>query len=161
MRWKRPSKLQQGHANFLGIAALMFVSGIGIPLMATLNAGLGRQLASPYAATFLLFGLGLVLAFGVMMAAGGFPAAEKFQGIRPHFYTGAIFVVFYIVAITWAAPRIGVGNAVFFVLLGQLAAAAAIDHLGLWGAVQSSITGRRALGIAVMAFGVYLARKPV
>jgi transporter family-2 protein len=153
--------LQQGHASFLAIAVLMFVAGIGIPLMATLNAGLGRQLTSPAAATFILYCVGLALAFGVMMAMGGFPAAQKFQGIRPHFYMGAVFVVFYIVAITWAAPRIGVGNAIFFVLLGQLAAAAAIDHFALWGAAQSSITWRRVIGIAVMGLGVYLARKPV
>ncbi len=153
--------MQQGHASFLGIAALMFVAGIGIPLMATLNAGLGRQIASPGAATFILYCVGVVIAFGVMMASGGFPAAEKFRGIGSHFYMGAVFVVFYIVSITWAGPKIGIGNAVFFVLLGQLAAAAAIDHFGLWGAVQTSLTGKRVLGIAVMALGVYLARKPV
>lgn len=139
----------------------MFLTGIGIPLMATLNAGLGKQLASPSAATFILYCVGLVLAFGVMMVSGGFPAPEKFRGIGPHFYMGALFVVFYIVSITWSGPKIGIGNAVFFVLLGQLIAAAAIDHYGLWGAVQSAITPKRVLGIGVMAFGVYLARKPV
>lgn len=153
--------MQQGHASFVAIAALMFLTGIGIPLMATLNAGLGRQLESPGAATFILYCIGVVLAFGVMMASGGFPAAEKFRGIGPQFYTGAVFVVFYIVSITWAGPKIGIGNAVFFVLLGQLIAAAAIDHYGPWGAVQSAITPKRVLGIAVMALGVYLARKPV
>jgi transporter family-2 protein len=155
------SAVQTNHASFLAIAALMFVAGIGIPLMATLNAGLGRQLASPAAATFILYVVGLALAFAVMMALGGFPAADKFSGIRPHFYMGAVFVVFYIVAITWAAPRIGVGNATFFVLLGQLAAAAAIDHYGVWGAAQSAITWRRVIGIAVMGLGVWLARRPV
>jgi transporter family-2 protein len=153
--------LQQGHANFVAIAALMFLTGIGIPLMATLNAGLGKQIASPSAATFILYAVGLVLSFGVMMVSGGFPATERFRGIGPHFYMGAIFVVFYIVSITWAGPKIGIGNAVFFVLLGQLIAAAAIDHYGLWGAVQSAITSKRVFGIAVMALGVYLARKPV
>jgi transporter family-2 protein len=139
----------------------MFATGIGIPLMATLNAGLGRQLASPSAATFILYAVGLVLSLGVMMVSGGFPAVEKFRGIGPHFYMGAVFVVFYIISITWAGPKIGIGNAVFFVLLGQLIAAAAIDHFGLWGAVQSAITPKRVLGIGVMAVGVYLARKPV
>ncbi|MFA7601775.1 MAG: DMT family transporter [Novosphingobium sp.] len=153
--------MQQGHASFIGIAALMIIAGIGIPLMATLNAGLGKQLASPAAATFILYVVGVVLATGVLLAAGGMPSVEKFRGIGPHFYMGAVFVVFYIVTMTWAAPRIGVGNAVFFVLLGQLVAAAAIDHYGLWGAVRSAITGKRVLGIAVMALGVYLARKPV
>ena len=139
----------------------MFATGIGIPLMATLNAGLGRQLASPGAATFILYGVGLVLAFGLMMASGGFPPMDKFRNVAPQFYMGAVFVVFYIVSITWAGPKIGIGNAVFFVLLGQLIAAAAIDHYGLWGAVQFAITPKRVLGIVVMALGVYLSRKPV
>lgn len=145
-------------ASFLSIAALMFVAGIGIPLMATLNAGLGQQLGSPAAATTILFLVGLLLAGGAL-AFAGLPSAQSFSAIRPHFYFGAVFVVFYIFAITWAAPRIGIGNAVFFVLLGQLAAAAAIDHFGLWGAIKVQITLRRVIGIAVMAFGVYLARK--
>jgi transporter family-2 protein len=145
-------------SSFLPIAALMFVSGIGIPLMATLNSGLGQQLGSPAMATTILFGVGALLAAFTLVVAG-VPAAETFTSVRPGFYFGAIFVVFYIFAITWAAPRIGIGNAVFFVLLGQLVAAAAIDHYGLWGAIKSEITLRRVAGIAVMALGVYLAKK--
>ena len=56
---------------------------------------------------------------------------------------------------------IGLGNAIFFVLLGQIVAAAIIDHFGLLGAIQSAITPKRALGLVVMAVGLYLARKPV
>ena len=63
--------------------------------------------------------------------------------------------------ITWEAPKIGSGNAVFFVPLGQLSVAVAIDHFGLRGAAQGSVSGKRAFGIAVMAVGVYLALKPV
>ena len=47
----------------------------------------------------------------------------------------------------------------FFVLLGQLVAAAAIDHFGLFGALRSELTLRRVAGLLVMALGVYLARK--
>ena len=36
-----------------------------------------------------------------------------------------------------------------------------IDHFALFGAMQASLNAKRALGIAVMALGVYLARKPV
>ncbi len=152
--------MQQGHASFFAIAVLMFLTGIGIPLMATLNAGLGRQLESPAAATTILFAIALVLAV-VALAIGGLPSPDKFAAVRPMTLFGALFVVAYILSITWAAPKIGIGNAVFFVLLGQLAAAAAVDHFGLWGALKSEITGRRVAGIAVMALGVYLARKPV
>jgi len=146
------------HAAFWPIAALMFFAGVGIPIMATLNAGIGQQLQSPVAATVVLFGLGLVLA-GIALGFAGLPGAAQFKAVEPWRYLGAVLVVFYILAVTWAAPRIGVGNAIFFVLVGQLVAAAAIDHYGLWGAIQSSLTLRRAVGIGVMMIGVYLARK--
>lgn len=148
-----------GGMGFAAIAFLMFTTGIGIPLMATMNAGLGQHLGSPAAATAFLFTGGAILAAGVMLMAG-MPQAATFGSIRPYMLMGPLFVVYYIFSITWAAPRIGVGNAVFFVLLGQLLAAAVIDHYGLLGAIRSELTVRRAIGIAVMALGVYLARKP-
>jgi transporter family-2 protein len=126
--------------------------------MATLNAGIGQQLQSPVAASAILFGLGLVITCGIL-AVTGVPSGSQLIALQPWRFSGALLVVFYILSITWAAPRIGVGNAIFFVLLGQLIAAAAIDHYGLWGAIKSTLTLRRAVGIAVMAAGVYLARK--
>ena len=85
--------------SFWPIALLMFATGIGIPILATLNAGLGHQLNNAPTATF--------------------------------------------------------------VLLGQMVAAATIDHFGLWGALKTTLTPRRAVGILIMAIGLYLARKPV
>jgi transporter family-2 protein len=93
------------------------------------------------------------------MTVTGLPELSRFTIDRPWVYFGGVFILFYALAITWAAPRIGVGNAVFFVLLGQLVAAAAIDHFGILGAIKIEITMRRMTGIAVMAFGVYLAKK--
>jgi transporter family-2 protein len=146
------------HTAFWPIALLMVAAGIGIPIMATLNAGVGQQLQSPAAASAILFGLGLVAA-GLIMAVTGAPNAAQIAAVPLWRYAGALLVLFYILSITWAGPRIGIGNAVFFVLLGQLVAAATIDHYGLWGALKSELTLRRAAGILVMAFGVWLARK--
>lgn len=146
-------------ATFLPIAALMFLTGIGIPIMATLNSGLGQELGSPVAATFVLFAVGLLLMSVILAVSNDAAALAQVGAGKPWHYIGAVFILFYALSITWAAPRIGVGNAVFFVLLGQLVAAAAIDHYGLWGAIKSEITVRRVIGIAVMAFGVWLAKK--
>lgn len=139
----------------------MFLTGVGIPIMAAFNSGLGQQLGSPVAATFVLFVVGVILAGVVLMATGSVPDFGRFSLERPYIYLGAAFILFYALSITWAAPRIGVGNAVFFVLLGQLVMAAVIDHFGLWGALKSEITLRRVSGIAIMALGVYLAKKSV
>jgi transporter family-2 protein len=146
-------------ASFLPIAGLMFLTGVGIPILAAWNAALGQQLGSATGATFVLFAVGVLLAGVLMLIVGGVPDVSRFTFDRPYAYFGVVFMVCYALAITWAAPRIGVGNAVFFVLLGQLVMAAAIDHYGLWGAIRSEVTLRRAAGVAIMAFGVYLAKK--
>ena len=53
---------------------------------------------------------------------------------------GGFLVAFYVLSVTWIAPRFGVGNAVFCVLLGQMLAASVIDHFGLFGAVARPLS---------------------
>jgi transporter family-2 protein len=145
---------------FLPIAAMMFAAGIGIPVFAAFNAGLGKQLGGPIPATAAAFAVGLVIAL-VLVAVTGLPQRAAFTFDTPYVWFGAVFILFYGVSVTYAAPRIGLGNAIFFVLLGQIVAAAAIDHFGWLGAIPSALTPKRMLGIAVMAVGLWLARKPI
>jgi transporter family-2 protein len=144
---------------FLPIAAMMFAAGIGIPIFAAFNSGLSKQLGSPFAATAVTFGVGLIIAL-VLVAITGAPPRSAFTFETPYIWFGAVFMLFYATSVAYAAPRIGLGNAIFFVLLGQIVAAAAIDHFGWLGAIHSALTPKRMLGIAVMAVGLYLARKP-
>jgi len=150
----------QPHIGFLGIAAMMIAAGLGIPVFAALNTALGHQLGGPVAATAAAFAVGLAVAL-VLLAMNGLPSRDALAFDRPWIWFGAVFILFYAVSVTFAAPRIGLGNAIFFVLLGQLVAAAAIDHFGWLGVVPSALTLRRALGIAIMALGVWFARKPL
>jgi transporter family-2 protein len=144
--------------SFALIAFMMCVVGMGIPVTAALNAGLGQHVGSP-AASAILFGVGFVMTV-LVLAFAGLPARGTFTNVSPWSYFAAFGVVFYVLSVTWSAPRIGVGNAIFFVLLGQLLAAAAIDHFGLFGALKTTLTAKRAIGLLVMAIGVYLAKKP-
>lgn len=146
------------HNTFLIGAAIMFLTGIGIPVMAAINGGLGRELGSATAATAVLFAAGLLFALAALMTTGA-PDWSRFGDATPFRFFGAFFVVSYVLAVTWFAPRIGVGNAIFFVLLGQLVAAAAIDHFGWLGSTRFPITPQRAIGLVVMALGVYLAKR--
>jgi transporter family-2 protein len=124
--------------------------------MAALNSGLGVRIGSPWAACFILLLVGAAVS-GVVTAINGFPKAPF--SAPPGFYSGGLLVCVYLLGITWAAPKMGVGNAVFFVLLGQIVTASAIDHFGLFGAARSAITAQRAFGIAFMLLGVFLARR--
>lgn len=136
----------------------MLLAGIGIPILAALNAALGVRIGSPAAAATILFTVAFCCCLIAVLITG--PAAlARLAGTPKHLYLAGAFVAFYVLSVTYIAPSFGVGNAVFFVLLGQLVSAAIIDHFGLFGARISPLSPTRALGIAVMAAGVFITQK--
>lgn len=137
-------------------ALLMCAAGLGIPVMAALNGGLGTKLGSPALATTILFGVGGVISLGHLFLFSGQPKFEFREPIPIFFYLGGLFVMFYILSMTWVAPKFGVANSVSLVLLGQLISMIIIDHYGLLGAQQNSITIQRIGGLIFMALGVFL-----
>ncbi|MFU1477189.1 DMT family transporter [Roseovarius sp. C7] len=140
-------------------ALVMLTAGIGIPLLAGLNAALGTRLGSPAAAATVLFVVAFLVALATCLAVSSPRALAGLAAAPRHLLLGGVLVAFYVLSITYVAPHFGVGNAVFFVLLGQLISAAAIDHYGLFGARISPLTLNRAAGIALMAAGVFLTQK--
>lgn len=139
-------------------AIVMLAAGFGIPILAALNAALGVRLGSPVAAAAILFVVALSATLIVLVFTR--PAALLNAGQAPkHLYLAGLLVAFYILSITFVAPRFGIGNAVFFVLLGQLVSAAAIDHFGLFGANVSPLSLTRTIGIALMAAGVFMTQQ--
>ena len=139
-------------------ALTMLVAGIGIPVLAALNAALGLRMGSPVAAGAILFTVALVATLCVLMITGP-GALTRAAGAPKHLFLAGLLVAFYVLSITFVAPRFGVGNAVFFVLLGQLISAAAIDHFGLFTAQVSPLSLTRAAGIALMAAGVWVTQQ--
>lgn len=140
-------------------ALTMLLAGIGIPTLAALNAALGQRLGHPAAASVILFTVAMSVALIVMIATKGTGALANLPGTPKHLFLGGALVAFYVLSITYVAPQFGVGNAVFFVLLGQMISAAAIDHFGLFGAQMSPLTLNRAGGIALMAAGLFVIQK--
>lgn len=134
-------------------AILMLAAGIGIPLLAALNARLGSNIGSPAAAALILFVVALI-STAVVTVMTGPGALRALPGQPVHLFFAGCLVAFYVLSITYVAPTFGVGNAVFFVLLGQLVSAAIIDHFGLFGAQVQPVTALRLTGILVMALGV-------
>jgi transporter family-2 protein len=144
-------------ANRIFFSCLMFATGIGIPVMAALNGTLGvRYKSSAFAASILfLVALSISLAF-LFTVEGGLKPFPK-TSLPFYFYLGGVFVAFYVLSITWVTPRFGVGNAVAFVLLGQLVSMAVIDQFGFLGAPVHALTPQRLAGLVLMMAGVFLA----
>src|SRR6185312_10046374 len=144
-------------ANQLFFSCLMLVAGIGIPVMAALSATLGARYGSPAFAASVLFLVALCISMVFLFTVEG--GLKPFPKPSPPFYLylGGVFVAFYVLSITWVAPRFGVGNAVAFVLLGQIISMAAIDQFGLLDAPIRAITLARFTGLILMSVGVFLA----
>ncbi|MBL4573481.1 MAG: DMT family transporter [Gammaproteobacteria bacterium] len=137
-------------------AVTMLFAGVGIPVMAALNAGLGTRLQSPALAAAVLFLVAMVASLSYLLLVEGIPTSFSAPSTPFYFYLGGLFVVFYVLSVTWIAPRFGIGNAVSFVLLGQLLSMATIDQFGLLGAPQTTLTLPRLIGLLFMAIGVFL-----
>ncbi len=139
---------------------LMVATGIGIPIMAALNAGLGGALGSPIAAVVVLCFVALCASLALLAILPRPDLSQALSQPPSRYFAGLLFVL-YIGGITLAAPKIGIGNAVLFVILGQLFSAAVIDHFGLFGSLVAPLEKARALGLAFVVLGVILAQKNV
>ncbi|MGB0798730.1 MAG: DMT family transporter [Planktomarina sp.] len=139
-------------------ATMMLAAGIGIPILAALNAALGRHLGAPMVAGAILLAVGFLTATTVAVISGP-TAIVKVASAPRHLFLAGFLVAFYVLSITWVAPKFGVGNAIFFVLIGQLISAATIDHFGLFGATSVPMTLSRLGGLILMATGVLLTQR--
>jgi transporter family-2 protein len=140
-------------------AAIMLAAGVGIPILAALNAQLGGRIGAPMAAGVVAMTVALLVSL-IAVAATGQARALALVAAQPLWLLLAgVLMAFYLLSITWIAPRFGVGNAVFCVLLGQMIAAAVIDHFGLFGARVVPLNGQRLAGILAMAGGLLLIQR--
>ena len=139
-------------------ASIMLAAGLGIPILASLNASLGQFIGSPVVAVIVLLGVAFLSFCLISLTTNNFPMTKLIEAPK-HLFIAGFFVVFYMLSVTAIATHFGIGNAIFFVLLGQLISAAFIDHFALFGSSGSALTLTRATGLALMALGVWLTQQ--
>ena len=74
------------------------------------------------------------------------------------FVVGLAFISSFVIVNRVPAPGMAVGNAICFIVTGQVVVAVLIDHFGLSGAAASAIDIRRCAGVTLMITGLLLAR---
>ncbi len=143
--------------SYMLLVALTLLAGMGIPVMGALNGHLGAAVGTTFAAVVLF-----VVALGVGASALLFQAPklslQQFQ-VPFQYYLGGVLVAFYILSITWVAPKLGLVQAIFIILLGQIASSVLIEHFGVLNVKQIPISFSRVAGVAFMLLGIYLARR--
>jgi bacterial/archaeal transporter family-2 protein len=139
--------------------ALSTLGGILIPIMAALSGALGRTLDNPWAAATIVSAgaFATVLAF-TLLTGSMHISFDALKQARPMQLLAGLGFAFYLLSITWVGPRFGIGNAIMFVLAGQIVSSAAIDHFGLFGAPHKPIDLLRGAGLVIMASGIVIAQ---
>src|ERR1700733_10603936 len=132
-----------------------FAAGALIPLMGLLGAGVARTVGGQIQATVILLATGLAASLLLaLMSAVRLPDLHALARVAPYQYAGGLIVGFYVLSITFLAPRFGVGNAILFVVTAQLITSALMDHYALAGAALRPLTMMRAVGLLIVIIGV-------
>lgn len=144
---------------FARLALWAAAAGALIPVMAVLNARLGRTLGEPAHAAVVLFAVGFACAvLASLLVIGRLPDVSRLAAASPIDLAGGTIVAFYVLSITTLAPRLGVGNAILFAVAAQILTSAAIDQFGLFGAAVRPVSLARLGGLALLIAGLTIAQ---
>lgn len=142
---------------FLSLMAL--ITGALIPVQAAANAALSQSINSVGYSALLLFVIGFIfVALFLMVNQVMPPSLSQLLSAPPYGYIGGLIVATYVLSITYLAPRMGVGNAICFIVTGQIIAAVLIDQFGLMGAKVFELNWQRLVGVILMVAGLFMAR---
>jgi transporter family-2 protein len=140
--------------------ALALITGALIPIQAATNSTFSKSIGNPIITGLMVFIVGLIgMLLFVLFSKTAFPTVQELSSAPLHCYLGGIIVALYVVMITILAPRIGVGPAIGLIVTGQIICAVVIDHFGLFQVVVQPISIKRATGLLLMIFGVYMVIK--
>ncbi|MVF14960.1 DMT family transporter [Ketobacter sp. MCCC 1A13808] len=134
--------------------------GTLLPIQAATNAAASRYFGDISYAALLSFIIGATTISGyVLIVRPTLNSPTLSSGFPGYIVLGGLISTVYTIAITYLAPRLGVGNTLFIIITGQMLAALLVDHLGIFGSIRQTLTLQRATGVALMIFGLYLTRK--
>lgn len=135
---------------------MAFAVGAGAAIQAAINArlahGLGEQ---PVVAAFLSFLVGTLCLGAMMLYQSNLGVAASNVFVQPWWrWLGGMIGAAFVFSTVLLAPKIGLVNMVFLIILGQLAAGMAIDAFGLIQMPVRPLTWHKYLGLGVMLVGL-------
>jgi transporter family-2 protein len=138
------------------LSALAVLAGIATSVQASANAGLSQRV-----------GLGAALVLNTVIVLAGTLVLFVARGPHTNFfpvgtpwalYIGGACGFVIVFGLAFVFPKIGAAWTIALVVLGQSAAALAIDHYGLLGMPKDPVTIARAAGLVFVALGIALIR---
>lgn len=139
---------------------LALLTGVAMSTQASVNSKLATYVESPLLAAFISFATGTILLFVCVLVSGtplnGLAKATSAPLIT---WIGGALGVFFVMVMILAVPRIGVALSFSLAIGGQMLTALIIDHFGLFGVTERSISWPRTLGAVLVMAGVIIIRR--
>jgi len=140
-------------------ALLAIGAGVSFVMQQAVNAALRASIGSAAWAGFVSY-LGGTICMLLLAAAlrDPLPAADAAAAGRWWAWTGGAFGALYIAVSILLLPRIGAAAFVALFIAGQMLAALAFDHLGLFGVPRHAADLPRLFGAVLLVAGAVLVR---
>jgi transporter family-2 protein len=130
-------------------------AGLLMAVQGTLNSGLGKAVGL-LEATLLVHVISSLFTLVLLLAGLGSGQWSELGRIPWYFYLGGFLGVGITYGVVRAVPLVGVAPATTAIIVGQVATAALIDHLGLLGMEKLGFEWLNGLGLLLLAAGGYL-----
>jgi transporter family-2 protein len=143
--------------NLFAVFLIMFAGSMAA-LQAPMNAALGRDLGSATGAATISFGVGFLALLAMTMMLGEGANLSRALVVNRWLLIGGILGAFYVWAILWSVPVLGVVTAVSAMILGQLLVATLLDATGAFGQPIHDISLSRVAGIILVGLGLVLTK---
>lgn len=146
------------NATTLLTIAVVVLGGMLLSTQGPINANLGRMVGDPIAAAMISFGVGLIILMAATFARGAVPSNTTLVALPWWVWLGGALGSYYVFAILWAVPRVGVLTVATATILGQLVMAMVLDAIGAFGVTVQPISWQRLAGVAMVLGGMVLTR---
>lgn len=134
------------------------IAGLCVAVQAPTNATLARASGSLWLAASISFlgGTAAVLAIWALVDRTPIAAARQ---APPWAWVGGLYGAFFVAAVSFATPRLGLAVTLTLTIAAQLTAAVVLDHFGLLGLGKNAVTLTKAVGLVLIVAGVLLVRR--
>ncbi len=137
---------------------IIILAGSLAALQAPMNAALGAGLGSGTAAAAISFGVGFVALILVLFATGEAAHLSNAGSVNRWLLLGGCLGAFYVWAILWVIPTLGVVTAISAMIFGQLIVALMLDAIGPFGLKATEINLQRVIAVVLVATGLVLSK---
>jgi transporter family-2 protein len=152
MDWGKEAPKAMNHLNLI-IPAI--ITGAAVPFQAGANAALGRNLGHPLWGTAISLCVSLICILPVMIAARvDAPIISAAIQAPRWIWLGGIVGAVYVTGALLIAPKLGAASFIVAVIVGQMAASAALDQFGLMGFPKQPLSATRLIGLGIVILGI-------